>query len=912
MCAAGRRRGRRERALLWCVLVAAWEAAWGQLRYSLPEEMPKGSFVGDVAADLGLQLPALGPRGVSLVSAGRTPYFALHGKTGHLVTAQRIDREQLCRLQERCVLRCEVIAEGEMQVYEIEVEITDINDNAPSFQEAETELRTIETTAPGSRFPLARAQDPDSGPNSVRSYELSGDEHFSLAVRAGPGGEQRPELVLAKALDREEAAFHELVLRASDGGEPARTGTARIRVAVLDANDNAPVFGQAEYTARVPEDVPVGSTLLTVTATDADEGTNGHVKYSLKKEEDMASEIFQLDAETGAITLVRSLDFEEGHFYEMEMQARDGGGLSDTAKVTITVTDVNDNAPEISVRSALGEISEDAPSGTVVALLHVQDRDSGPNGEVRCSLGGGVPFRLQSSQGSYYRVVTARELDREEVSEYNVTVRAADGGSPALWSSAVLALRVLDVNDNAPVFAEARYSARLPENNAAGALVLTVRAADADWGQNARVRYRLAEGRVRGAPLSSYVSVQAETGALYALRSFDYEEVREVGLWVRAEDGGAPALSSNVSVRLVIVDENDNAPQVLYPPPAPVPVPGVGAGAGAVAVWAGVELAPRSAEPGALVAKVVAVDADAGQNAWLSYELAKATEPGLFRVGLHSGEVRTARFPLARDAARQSLVVVVKDHGRPALSATATLTVVLAESVAELLSELGSAAAAPGEPAGSLTRWLVVAVAAVSCLFLAFLLLLLALRLRRWRRSQLLAAGSGALRGVPASHFVGIDGVRAFLHSYSHEVSLTADSRKSQLRLSGGSCCDTLPARPPPDEPAPLLGEDPAAAPVSSSCQPHLLRDLSPRCSALPLPCRVVAPAAGGGGPSKAAAPAAAGAVCRCHLPAGGDRGVAAQRPSGRRGEWPRESAGGCVGGALRETGGLSCWFPLS
>uniref|UniRef100_A0A8C5TKP8 Cadherin domain-containing protein n=1 Tax=Malurus cyaneus samueli TaxID=2593467 RepID=A0A8C5TKP8_9PASS len=420
---------------------------------------------------------------------------------------------------------------------------------------------------------------------------------------------------------------------------------------------------------------------------------------------------------------------------------------------------------------------------------------------------GDVPFRLEKSFEDYYRVVTARELDREQVSEYNVTVRAADGGSPPLQSSAVLALRVLDVNDNAPVFAQERYSARLAENNAAGALVLTVRASDADWGQNARVRYRLSEGRVRGAPLSSYVSVQAETGALYALRSFDYEQVRELELWVRAEDGGAPALSSNVSVRLLIVDENDNAPQVLYPPAAPAASLSSGAG------WSGVELAPRSSEPGALVAKVVAVDADAGQNAWLSYELAKATEPGLFRVGLHSGEVRTARFPLARDAARHSLVVLVKDHGRPALSATATLSVVLAESVAELLAELGSAAdaaapgepllaelgsaadaAAPGEPAGSLTRWLVLAVAAVSCLFLAFLLLLLALRLRRWRREQLLAASSGALRGVPVSHFVGIDGVRAFLQSYSHEVSLTADSRKSQLRFSGASCCDTLPA----------------------------------------------------------------------------------------------------------------------
>ncbi|XP_071879446.1 protocadherin gamma-A5 [Anas platyrhynchos] len=805
MCTARQGRwGRRQRALLCYVLVAAWEAAWGQLRYSVPEELPKGSFVGDVAKDLALQPAALRDRGARVVSADRTQYFTLHANSGHLVTAERLDREQLCEGVQRCVLRCEVIVEGEMKVYRIEVEITDINDNAPSFGETENELRISEITAPGSPFPLAVAHDPDLGRNSLQSYELSGDEHFSLSVQAGVDGEKRPELVLAKALDREEAAFHELVLRASDGGEPARTGTARIRVSVLDANDNAPVFSQAVYAVRVPEDVPVGSTLLTLTATDADEGLNGDVKYSFKGISKKFSKIFHLDPETGSIRLLRSLDFEEGDSYEMEVQVHDGGGLFDTATISISVSDVNDNAPEISVRSALSEISEDAPPGTVVALLHVQDRDSGANGEVRCSIAESVPFRLERALDNYYSVVTSRELDREEVSEYNVTVWASDGGSPSLRSSAVLALRVLDVNDNAPVFAEARYSARLPENNAEGALVLTVRAWDADWGQNARVSYRLAEGRVRGAPLSSYVSVQAETGALYALRSFDYEEVREVGLWVRAEDGGAPALSSNVSVRLLIVDENDNAPQVLYPPAA-------AAAASAGAGWTGVELAPRSAEPGALVAKVVAVDADAGQNAWLSYELAKATEPGLFRVGLHSGEVRTARSPLARDAPRHSLVVVVKDQGRPALSATATLTVVLAESVAELLSELGSAAA-PAEPGGSLTRWLVLAVAAVSCLFVAFLLLLLALRLRRWRRSQLLPPASGALRGVPASHFVGIDGVRAFLHSYSHEVSLTADSRKSQRRWAADSCCNTLPARPPPDKAAPLLGEDAAGA----------------------------------------------------------------------------------------------------
>ncbi|KAK2544711.1 hypothetical protein Q9966_001738 [Columba livia] len=429
MWAAGRCWGWRERALLWGVLMATWEAAWGQLRYSVPEELPKGSFVGDVAKDMRLQLPALRDRGFRILDKGRTLYFALYGKTGHLVTAEIIDREQLCESVQQCVLRCEVIIEREMQIYEIEV---DINDNSPSFREAEKELRMSEMTAPGWQFPLAEAHDPDSGPNSVQSYELSGDEHFSLAVQTGPGGDQRPELVLAKALDREEAAFHEL-------------------------------------------------------------------------------EIFHLDAETGEISLVRSLDFEEGDSYEMEVQARDGGELFVTAKVEITVADVNDNAPELTISSALSEISEAAPPGTVVALLHVQDRDSGANGEVRCSLDGDVPFRLRSSRSSYYSVVTAEELDREQVSEYNVTVRPAAGGSPALWSSVVLGLRVLDVNDKAPVFEEARYSAYVAENNAAGALVLRMRAWDADWGQNARVRYRLGEGRVRGAPLSSSVSVEVET-----------------------------------------------------------------------------------------------------------------------------------------------------------------------------------------------------------------------------------------------------------------------------------------------------------------------------------------------------------------------------------------------------------------
>ncbi|OXB64948.1 hypothetical protein ASZ78_007351 [Callipepla squamata] len=423
MCAAreGRWVRRRRSLLLCCVLVAAWEAAWGQLRYSVPEELPKGSFVGDVAKDLALELAALRARGARVVSQGRTQYFALHANSGHLVTAEKIDREQMCKNEPQCVLRCDLIVAGEMKVYAIEVEIKDINDNAPSFKEFQMEEKVSEMAAPGTRFSLPEAHDPDVGPNSLQSYALSGDEHFSLSVQVGADGEKRPELVLAKALDREEAAFHELLLTVSDGGEPARTGTARIRVVVLDANDNAPAFSQEVYSVRVPEDVPVGSTLLSVTATDPDDGIYGDVKYSVRKITKKTSMLFKLEPDTGEIRLMRNLDFEAEYSYELEVQAHDGGGLFDPAKVSISVTDVNDNAPEISVRSALSEISEDAAPGTVVALVHVQDRDSGGNGEVRCSLGEGVPFRLERALDDYYSVVTARELDREQASEYNVT-----------------------------------------------------------------------------------------------------------------------------------------------------------------------------------------------------------------------------------------------------------------------------------------------------------------------------------------------------------------------------------------------------------------------------------------------------------------------------------------------------------
>ncbi|XP_036751531.2 protocadherin gamma-A4 isoform X8 [Manis pentadactyla] len=763
-----------------CVLLGAiWKIRAEQIRYSVPEELDKGSFVGNIAQDLGLEPRELAERGVRIVSRGRTQLFALNARSGSLVTAGRIDREELCDRSPNCVVSLEILLEDKVKIFGIEVEIIDVNDNAPNFGTEQREIKVTENEIPGTRFPLPEAFDPDVGVNSLQGYQLSSNVHFSLDVQSGADGIKYPELVLERSLDREEEAVHHLVLTAFDGGDRIHSGTAKIHVTLVDTNDNAPVFTQSEYHVSVRENAPVGSRLLTVKATDPDEGANGEVTYSFRKVRDKISQLFRLNSLNGDITILGDLDYEDSGFYDIDVEAHDGPGLRARSKVLVTVLDVNDNAPEVTVTSLISSIQETSSPGTVIALFNVHDSDSGENGLVTCSILNNLPFTLEKTYGTYHRLLTQRTLDREEVSEYNITVTATDHGTPPLSTQTHIAFQVADINDNPPSFPHASYSTYFHENNPRGASVLTMTAQDPDSIENARVTYSLAEDMVQGAPLSSYVSINSNTGVLYALRSFDYEQVKELKLLVTASDSGDPPLSSNVSLSLFVLDQNDNAPEILYPA---LPTDGS----------TGVELAPRSAEPGYLVTKVVAVDRDSGQNAWLSFRLLKASEPGLFAVGLHTGEVRTARALLDRDALKQSLVVAVQDHGQPPLSATVTLTVAVADSIPDVLADLDSMKAPADPDASGLTLYLVVAVAAVSCVFLAFVIVLLALRLRRWHASRLLPAVGGGLVGVGASPFVGVDGVRAFLQTYSHEVSLTADSRESHVIFPQPNYADTL------------------------------------------------------------------------------------------------------------------------
>ncbi|KAM9834053.1 protocadherin alpha-3-like isoform 10-T10 [Syngnathus typhle] len=703
------------RCFLWCVAaVLLCSVTSAQLRYSISEEVDGGTVVGNVAKDLGLDRNTLKERKYRIVSSTPEPLFHVSETDGVLYVSRKIDREKECPQSSTCLINLKTVLENPLEVHYVGVEVLDVNDHSPNFPEEETKLDISESVLPGARFQLPASKDGDTGQFSVQQYKLSDNDHFRLEIKDKGKDGKIPILVVKKSLDSETTGYHSLILTAVDGGKPPKTGEMNISINVLDVNDNAPIFSKDVYSVMLNENAPIGTAVIKVNATDLDEGPNGEVVYSFSKNNQNIINLFDIVVNTGEIVVKGPIDYEENDMFEIEIQASDKGSVPLTTEksVIVKIVDVNDNTPEIEVTSFSNSIPEDSRLGTTVALISVNDFDSGLNGKVICSINKDVPFTLSPSlQDKMFSLMTKSPLDREKRSHYDITVVARDAGQPALSSQKTISVYISDVNDNSPEFSSSPYTFYVTEGNDAGAAIFSVKAFDQDDNENAVVSYHILRN---DHTLSSFLSINSENGQISALKSFDFETLKSFQFQVVARDGGSPPLSSNVTVKVFILDQNDNAPVILYP---------VSSNGSAQ----GVEEIPRNIKAGDLVTKVRAYDADIGYNGWLLFSLQRVSDHSLFSLDRYTGQIRTLRSLTETDEAEHRLVVLVKDNGNVSLSATATVTIKLVEpKEAFAASDVKSAAAVDEED--NVTFYLMITLGSVSLLFVISIVVLIAMQ----------------------------------------------------------------------------------------------------------------------------------------------------------------------------------------
>ncbi|XP_029918435.1 protocadherin alpha-3-like [Myripristis murdjan] len=696
-------------------VVLLWRMATAQTRYSISEEVKEGTVVGNVAKDLGLDKNTLKERGYRIVAGSTEPLFRVNQDDGILYVNKKIDREEVCERSSVCLIDLKTVLENPLEVHYVSVEISDVNDHTPSFPEKEKSLEIFESALPGARFQLQAARDADSGPFSVQQYRLSQNEHFRLEVKDRGEDRKTPILILQKPLDRESVKSHTLLLTAIDGGKPPKSGEMKITVNVSDVNDNPPVFTKDSYSVQLNENSPTGTTVIQVHAKDLDEGSNAEIVYSFGNDVEANTRArFDLNPLTGVIIVAGEIDFEESSKYEIDVQASDKE-LTSEKSVTIQIVDVNDNAPEIEVTSFSRALPEDSKPGTTVALISVKDSDSGLNGKVVCYLNQDVPFALTPSlQNNMYSLVNKLLLDREEQSQYDVTIVAKDAGEPSLSSEKTISIVVSDVNDNKPQFSLSPYVFYIAENNAPGESVFSVKASDHDEGNNALITYHIIRDVSEANKYTPFMNINTENGDILALKSFDFETLKTFWFQVVATDSGTPSLSSNVTVNVFILDQNDNAPVILYP---------LSANGSAE----GVEEIPRNVNAGHLVTKVRAYDPDIGYNGWLLFSLQEVSDHSLFGLDRYTGQIRTLRSFTETDEAEHKLVILVKDNGNVSLSATATV-IVKAVEPKEAFAASDVKSAANVEEESNVTFYLIITLSSVSTLFLISIIVLIVMQ----------------------------------------------------------------------------------------------------------------------------------------------------------------------------------------
>ena len=637
--------------------------------YSLYEETPSNTFIADIRQGAGLKeefgedvFPTL-RYAILPQSSEYSSYFTIDEVTAVLRTAQKIDRDEICRQQVSCPIRLDITIQPReyFRILKIVVEIDDTNDNPPKFVPGQFTKAIPENTQPGSSFTIPNADDPDSPKFGVKRYDLvSGAPEFALKVTNNTDGSVDLHLVLKEKVDRETKELYRVVVAAYDGGLQANSGYLTVDVAITDINDNNPTFDNETYHVNVTENVAKDITIIRVRARDPDAGMNGLVLYGWEAKTQQAfGNIFAINNSTGEISVKENLDYEKRQVYNLGVTARDQNpeSLASLAKVIVKVKDVNDHAPEVTINALTTtghvEISEGEPSGSFVAHISVADPDSGDNGEFSCSLDSPY-FTIEKMYTTEYKVTTTRSLDRETAANYDLAFECADKGSPAMTSTAHISVSILDENDNPPKFTKQSYSAILAEENTVGAYIGQVNATDADLGQNGLVEYR-----PYGDALN-FITVNPISGNVTARVKFDYEQAKTLEFLITATDHGVPPHTATTTLIIRLTDIDDEIPEFSQ----------------AEYVFDVYENLPLGTEVG----KVNAFDADSPPyNQFLFALDPKVSATDAFVVEPQSGRIFT-RLELDREEKSQyKLVVMAISEGAPNMRSTTDVVIHIAD-----------------------------------------------------------------------------------------------------------------------------------------------------------------------------------------------------------------------------------------
>ncbi|KAM4821570.1 cadherin EGF LAG seven-pass G-type receptor 3 isoform 2-T2 [Thomomys bottae] len=567
--------------------------------------------------------------------------FVINSATGWVSVSGPLDRESV----EHYLFGVEARDHGSPSLSasaSVTVTVLDVNDNRPEFTMKEYHLRLNEDAAVGTSVISVTAVDRDA--NSAISYQITGGNtrsRFAISTQGGVG-----LVTLALPLDYKQERYFKLVLTASDR---ALHDHCYVHVNITDANTHRPVFQSAHYAVSVHEDRPVGSTVVTISASDDDVGENARITYLL---EDNLPQ-FRIDADSGAITLQAPLDYEDQVTYTLAVTARDNGipQKADTTYVEVMVNDVNDNAPQFVASHYTGLVSEDAPPFTSVLQISATDRDAHANGRVQYTFQNGEDgdgdFTIEPTSGI---VRTVRRLDREAVPVYELTAYAVDRGVPALRTPVSIQVTVQDVNDNAPVFPAEEFEVRVKENSIVGSVVAQITAVDPDEGPNAHIMYQIVEGNI-----PELFQMDIFSGELTALIDLDYEARQEYVIVVQATSS---PLVSRATVHVRLVDQNDNSPvlnnfQILF----------------------NNYVSNRSDTfPSGIIGRIPAHDPDVSDHLFYSFE--RGNELQLLVVNQTSGELRLSRKLDNNRPLVASMLVTVTD-GLHSVTAQCVLRVVI-------------------------------------------------------------------------------------------------------------------------------------------------------------------------------------------------------------------------------------------